>query len=338
MKVVYSSTLVHPAESRMEAVMQEMLALKQQFNGEIVKLFPFAKPYRLPTFFYGFHHLLKLKRLDAEADFHQIYTNRVHPFPIFNQLKKPIILNLTNNTLDKAKLGALKKIKSLRHIVVSTPAASQPLQEAGFRNYSVIGSGINVSRFSHSPLPIENDIVLLCASAPWLPEQFDTKGVNLLLEAAKKLPFLKIIFLWRGVLYKEMLKKVKAYNVEQQVTVINKMSDVNQMLAKVHATVLFAKNAGIVKSWPNSLMESIAAGKPVISNTVIPISKAIKEKQFGIILDEVNTSTFIEAIQILKKDYQKLQHNALQSKDYFSQQAVIERYQALYQQLASNNQ
>ena len=104
----------------------------------------------------------------------------------------------------------------------------------------------------------------MVASAPWTVAQFASKGVDVLLDTAVANPNLRLTFLWRGVLFAEMMQKVTAMNLADRVTVINEQVDVNQMLATVHGTINLAAHSEIIKAYPHSLLDSLAAGKPVL--------------------------------------------------------------------------
>ena len=54
------------------------------------------------------------------------------------------------------------------------------------------------------------DFVLLAGSAPWTREQFHSKGVDALLKVAQQVPSLRLIFLWRGLLLREVMPDAKA--------------------------------------------------------------------------------------------------------------------------------
>ena len=137
--------------------------------------------------------------------------------------------------------------------------------------------------------------------------------------------------MWRGLLLEELQKKIDYYGVKQKVEVINRRVNVNDILKKVHATILLAKHSYLVKAFPHSLIESLAAGKPVIVSNTIPIADFIREHGCGIVLDEFRLEMLIQSIDQLTKQYQQLANNAKASPvNKFSIERMIDQYGIIY--------
>jgi len=152
------------------------------------------------------------------------------------------------------------------------------------------------------------------------------------LEAAQLNPKLRLVFLWRGVLANEMQEKIKRLGVEKRVEIINKQVDVNQVLANVHGSVTLAAKPGIVKSYPHSLLDSLAAGKPVLVSRAIPMADYVEKIGCGEIVEEVTVSIILSSIEAFVEQYAELQSVAQQigQKD-FSQEAMLASYQEVYE-------
>ena len=71
------------------------------------------------------------------------------------------------------------------------------------------------------------------ASAPWTRRQFELKGIDLLLEVVAKLPFLRVVLLWRGVLVEELIARIKRLGIEKSVEIVNQKVNVSDYLGKV---------------------------------------------------------------------------------------------------------
>ena len=69
----------------------------------------------------------------------------------------------------------------------------------------------------------------------------------------------------------------KTTGLEKQVEILNKRVDVNAVLAGVHGSIALVTNPAIIRSFPHSLMESLAAGKPVIVSRSIPMSDYVEQ-------------------------------------------------------------
>jgi glycosyltransferase involved in cell wall biosynthesis len=178
----------------------------------------------------------------------------------------------------------------------------------------------------------------MVGSAPWTKAQFYSKGVEALLEAAQLNPQLRLIFLWRGVLTDKMINRVERMNLSQQVEVIDKQVDVNQILAKVHASIALATTPGIIKSHPHSLLDSLAAGKPVLVSRAIPMSDYVEQTNCGQVVEQVTAADILASVNNLIQNYTRLQASARDAgqKD-FSQQAMINSFQKVYHHALQNH-
>jgi len=176
--------------------------------------------------------------------------------------------------------------------------------------------------------------MLMVGSAPWTRGQFHTKGVEALLAAAQQDLDLNLTFLWRGVLADEMQRKVDHLNLGDRVSVFNRQVDVNQVLATVHASIVLATDPAIIKSYPHSLLDSLAAGKPVLVSRAIPMADYVEETGCGQVVEAVTPASILEAIEALRRTYNAQRQLAMQvgCRD-FSQQAMLASYQQLYRQI-----
>jgi glycosyltransferase involved in cell wall biosynthesis len=151
------------------------------------------------------------------------------------------------------------------------------------------------------------------------------------LSAAKQSPNLQLVFLWRGVLAEEMERRVRRMNLEKQVVVLNKQVDVNEILASVHASITLAASPAIVRSYPHSLMDSLAAGKPILVSRAIPMSDYVERTGCGKVVESVTPESILTAVEALAHQYEDLQKTAQQvGQRDFAQQAMIASFQKVY--------
>ena len=153
-----------------------------------------------------------------------------------------------------------------------------------------------------------------------------------MLSAAQQAPHLRLVFLWRGVLAEEMERLVRRLNLEKQVTVLDRLVDVNQVLAGVHASITLAAAPTIVKAYPHSLLESLAAGKPVLVSRAIPMADYVEQAGCGQVVESVTPADVLAAIESLASGYEGLRRVAQQvGQRDFSLQAMIASYGRLYE-------
>jgi len=330
MKVLYHLTVLPPKMPECEALSQEIAALRHHFEGDLIYLNPNQQsPIYIPRLAFGFHKLRQLRRREADFHLHHLYNPDAFPFPVLRFLKRPVIYTISSGVSQRRP--NIDFFASLAAVAVSDERSFNWLKEWGLDNLFLVRTGIDTKRFTFSAVPLQKEIRLLVASAPWTPAQFQTKGIEALLQAAQLNPDLQLIFLWRGVLTAEMKERVQQMSLEAQVTVIDRQVDVNRMLGRVHASVTLASSPGIIKSYPHSLLDSLAAGKPVLVGQAIPMADYVEQTQCGVVVEQVTPYAILRAIESLKRNYKTLQTSAgrVGQKD-FSLQAMIDSFQTMY--------
>jgi len=117
------------------------------------------------------------------------------------------------------------------------------------------------------------------------------------------------------------------------VEIINQATDVNRVLARVHATVILAETERQVKAYPHSLMESLAAGKPALVSGCIPMADYVTEAQCGEVVPCLTLDDLRAAIQRLMDHYSELQAKALaRGRADFALAPMLEAYGEVYTQ------
>jgi glycosyltransferase involved in cell wall biosynthesis len=330
MNILYHLTVLPPKMPEAEAMSQEISALRAHFGGDLVYLNPNQfSPVYVPRLLFGLHKLRQLWAREATLQMHQLYNPDPFPFPILRLLRRPVIYTLSCGVGNKRPNVAF--LNALAAVTVSDERSLKRLKSWGVDNSHLVRPGIDKSRFTFSPLPLGSEVRLMVGSAPWARTQFRTKGVEALLSAAQQSPNLHLIFLWRGVLAEEMEARVRRMNLGKQVMVLNRRVDVNQVLADVHASITLADSPAIVRSYPHSLMDSLAAGKPILVSRAIPMSDYVEQTSCGQVVERVEPGSILAAIEALALRYEDLQKAARQvgGRD-FSQQAMIASFQKVY--------
>ncbi|MGH9809906.1 MAG: glycosyltransferase, partial [Terriglobia bacterium] len=184
---------------------------------------------------------------------------------------------------------------------------------------------------TQSVLPLGGELTVLMASAPWVEDQFDLKGIDALLDTAAKLPSLRLIMLWRGVLLKELLDRVERRGIGDRVEIVTEHVDINSYLNRAHAAVLPAKRGDIVKAYPHSLLESLIAGKPVILSDALPMADYVRQEKCGVVVDEVTEQSLLQAFDQLRTRYDEFARAVRRiDPQIFSENTMIETYRRIY--------
>ena len=332
MKILYHLTILPPPMPECEAISQEINALRSRFGGDIVYLNPNQRsPIYVPRALFGFHKLGHLRGLEKDLHLHHLYNPDPFPFPVLRFLRRPVIYSLTGGVEERPNLSFFG---SLAAVTVADKKTLKRLESWGLDNVTVIHPGIDTSRFTINPLPLQSDIRLMVGSAPWTSAQFETKGVDALLAAAQQSRRLHLVFLWRGVLGKEMRRRLRKMNLGKQVTMLNEQVEVNHVLAKVHASIALATAPDIVKAYPHSLLESLAAGKPILVSRAIPMADYVVQTGCGTVVDNVSPADVLSAVEALASEYDGLRESAQSvGRLDFTQERHIESVKTVYERV-----
>ncbi len=337
MSVAFLIPTPPPVEPAAEAYAQEIGALKARFGGRVVYLnpnrfLPRHLPVQIPRPAFGWHCLPRLLLAGRRHRLYQVYSPHLYPYPVLSWLRRPVVYTLTGRAaaepLRASRVAACNRFAA---VTVVDRVSQERLEAMGLTNVQRVRAGIDVGRFCHRPLALDGEIRLLMASAPWTREQFRVKGVDALLAAAAAEPRLRLTLLWRGVLTAEARRRVGEYGLEDRVEVVDRLVDVDRVLAGVHATINLAAAGDIVKAFPHSLMESLAAGKPVLVSRAIPMADYVEARGVGAVVEEVSEGAVLAALEELLAGYPQAQRRALEhGRRDFDLEAMIASFEEVY--------
>ena len=337
MNVLYHLPILPPKLPQAEALSQEISALQTAVSGKTIYLNPNqTSPIYVPRLLFGFSKLAEIRKMEQAIDVHHFFNPDPFPYPVLQLFKEPVVYSLSSG------LDAAPRYRSyfsrLAAVTVYDQRSLVLLQNWGLSNVHLVQSGIETSRFTHTAVPLQNELHLMVASAPWTVAQFASKGMDVLLDTAVANPNLRLTFLWRGVLFAEMMQKVTAMNLAGRVTVINEQVDVNQMLATVHGTINLAAHSAIIKAYPHSLLDSLAAGKPVLLSKAIGMADYVQERGCGVVVDGLTVASLQTAVNEFVTGYEALAETAVRvGREDFSQEKMIDSFQQVYHSVLDQN-
>lgn len=332
MSVLFLLTSPKPRIEGTDAVFQEVSTLREAVNGETLNLYPRKTPGGIfPLQLFGFHALPALRKSERRSRLNHLYFSVPYFFPVLRFLRNPIVYTVVAGAPARSRPSSLAGLASLHHIVVSNERDADALKSWGLTNVAIVSPGIDTSRVTPGTLLLGDEVTLLMASAPWVEEQFSSKGVDALLGAVALSPALKLILLWRGLLLDELFNRIDRLGVRAKVEVVTGHVNVDDYIRRAHASVLLARRGDVVKAYPHSLIESLVAGKPVILTDVLPMADYVRRQDCGVVIDDVSVPAVLAAVEHLKARYSILTANArLIEPDMFSEVGMIRGYKLLY--------
>jgi glycosyltransferase involved in cell wall biosynthesis len=298
---------------------------------------------RYVGFHTAFDPLLRLliPLLEKRTDINHVY-GEISPWLYHKTLhKKPLILTIAS----EKGIPIPDFLNRCSAIVVQTKNMFDTLVNMSIEKEKIhlLYSGVDLKQFkpTSTPLPTK-PLKILFATAPRSKDELKARGINLLIDTAKLLPetsFHLIFRKWatnytslnatRSLLHKKKLKNVQLLDV-----VINDMS---KIYIEHHFTIIPYTTREGGKECPNSLVESLACGIPVLISDVSPFAYFIRENHCGIVFS-AEPHALVKAINDGWKIYNELKKKARSvAKEYFSQKRIVNFYNSIYRKLISGN-
>ena len=329
MRILYISPSPPPKIKGTDGLFTEIGNLRKIFGGDMISLSPARSlPPLIPVSLYGMHQIPALKRYNKKVDIFHLFFPYMVNFRVLRYLSKPIIYTIISGIDEKH----LPRSAPPCTLVVSSSHEADILRSRGFPRVHVVRPGIDLSLVHVMPSQEpDSEFVLLAGSAPWTKRQFDTKGFNLLLEVLTRLPQIRLICLWRGTLFREWADRVKSLGLADRVEIIREKTDISEILSRCHAAVVLSATSDQVKSYPNSLMESLAAGRPVLVSRSNPMSYFVEDNGCGKVIEDLCLEELINSIREIMDDYSTFTRAASLAGRNLSVTQMIDDYRHIYQ-------
>ena len=221
--------------------------------------------------------------------------------------------------------------------VAETEPLASELRAAGIGEERIrtIYPGVDLTRFTQSPLRSGGPFRLLFASTPADPREIESRGIPLLFDVARRCPDVEVVIPWRPWGDQAAARALLA-TLAPPPNVRIEWGDVPDMASlyrEVHATVVcFAPGAG--KSCPNSTVEGLACGRPALVTEASGIAGPIRAAAAGIVVPRT-VDDVAAAIMALANEREAFSKAARQlAEDCFDVRRFCEAYRGLYQTLA----
>ena len=305
-RVTFLVTYPREVDPAREAVAQDIAGLLTRVDGRRIHISPPERLRRIfPERLFGLWQLPALRRIEAETDVFHLFHGGLRDFPLLARLRRPIVYSLVAGLRSDRPVDA-RPIGARVSLTVSGPRDAALARTWGATRVTTLRPGIDLARFpraaaqAYSP---GDPFKVVIASAPWSEIDFARKGVDALLDAAGADACLRLTFLWRGRLIDAMRARVAARGLAERVKAIDARVDMAATLADAHAAALLVGDGTIVKAHPNSLMEALVVGRPVLLSTQISMSDEIREEGSGIVTPGATLADARDGLNHLMANY-----------------------------------
>ncbi|MFN0159026.1 MAG: glycosyltransferase family 4 protein [Bacteroidota bacterium] len=166
------------------------------------------------------------------------------------------------------------------------------------------------------------------------------KGQEFLLDAfrtvVRRHPHSRLVIVGEGDQYETLQRKSKEAGIDSAVVFAGSRSDVSQLLAAIDVFVL----SSLWEGQPISLLEAMAAGKPIVSTDVDGISDILVDRKNALLVPPGNEEELSRAMCTMIEDEEKrreLAHAARATiSESYTARAMADEISVLYRNLTSS--
>ncbi|MEX1026307.1 MAG: glycosyltransferase [Planctomycetota bacterium] len=222
--------------------------------------------------------------------------------------------------------------------VTEWPGGRDKLQQLGIEpgRIRLVFPPVDLDRFQPAAEPDGPFTVLFCSSpdaAQWL----EPRGVRLLLDAAALRPTMRFRLIWRP--WGDSLPVVRQWIADGELDnvelVVGRFADMQAHYAAAHVTVAPFLDGRRSKAAPNSLIESMACGRPVAATAAVGLADVIEECGAGQIF-AAEPAALTEALDRLQGDWSDYaRRSRLCAEQWFDEKRFLAEYQQVYGELTA---
>ncbi len=275
--------------------------------------------------------------LSRRSSINHIYTSLGDlPYLPVLQLKNTLLTAAASCSFEKMK-RRVRYLQKLPVIVVESEKQREQLRSLNLpeEKIKLIYPPVDVEKFYHAipSFPASSaSFTILYASCPTRQEDFTKRGIYLLRETAGNISGVSFLLAWRD---HALTKAQKIFGSIPSVRIQNGIaSDMNFLYAQAHCTIIpYTCFDDYLKLIPNSALESLAAGKPLLVSSTTEIAAIVQKEKCGVVFEPAPES-LCQAIAALKKNYQLYQQNCRRTAEkYFSKMNFLQQYKQVYEKI-----
>lgn len=316
-----------------EAVSNQMETLLHATGGKIITATRFMKQkafqkedrkdkiFIYPPFIY--HIVLWFSVIFSKDDIHIFEEEpQLEKRLLFNLFRKNVYVSMYREPFLKYA-EHLKKYKRLKAVYVEMDEHRDKLIEYGLdpKIVHVTYTPAKISRKKNEKEYDPNNINLLFAS--WNNAEGDPlreRGLIYLLDFLKLNKGTNLTILLRDDKTKEFLEEVSKRKLDKRVRLVDVKEEDLESEFDNSDYVVFAIQKKLTKDVPNSLIDGLNRGKPLILSTVFGLAKVVDKEKVGFVI-EPNTKPF--KLDVSKEKYKKMSDKAYKiSKKYTNENYV----------------
>lgn len=220
--------------------------------------------------------------LESAFDIHHVFGSLGDWFYLNRPRRQPTVLTVAAGG-PPVERHLLERVDQF---VVEYPQAREELERIGIdsRRVRLIFPPVNLEKFSPAPAP-GGPFTVLFASSPEEPTWLEARGIPQILDAAALLPAMHFRFLWRpwGTSEAKMRQWIAERGLSNVELLVGRWEDMAAQYRASHVCVAPFTDTERAKPAPNSIVESLACGRPVVVTEKVGLANLIVEGKAGLV-------------------------------------------------------
>jgi glycosyltransferase involved in cell wall biosynthesis len=251
--------------------------------------------------------------------------------------RRPTILTVALHS-DSIAEALLEKVD---RFVVEFESASERLLRVGIhpKRIRLIFPPVNLTKFVPKNPP-DGPFTVLFASSPELPSWLEARGLPQLLDAAALCPETRFRLLWRpwGLSKDTVRGWVRERGLGNVEILEGRYNDMPSQYQAAHVTVAPFTRLDRSKPMPNSLIESLACGRPVLCTPGVGLARMVRECRAGVVVPAAGAE-LAEGLDRLRSDWTAYSGSARRlAERWFSEERFARGYQRNYYEVLGHRE
>jgi glycosyltransferase involved in cell wall biosynthesis len=326
-------------EPDMEAISSEVAVLRRHFSASVAWGLS-HRHWLLLSWRRGFCFNLRLQMffraatrlLEGAFQLNHVFGSLGDWFYLEARRRRPVVVTMTGLTPPVNN----QLLDRIDQFVVEWPAGLDYLKTLGIdgRRARLIYPPVDLAKFAPAPAPT-GPFTVLFASSPDKESWLDARGVPQILEAAALRPQMRFRLLWRP--WGDALPRVRGWIAERALgnveLVEGRFADMAAQFQAAHVTAAPFVDMLRCKPAPNSLVESLACGRPVITTPGVGLAEVVGAERGGVVCP-ANGEALVDGLDRLQADWPSYSARARGlAERWFGVERFVHAYERLYGQM-----
>jgi glycosyltransferase involved in cell wall biosynthesis len=248
--------------------------------------------------------------------------------------KRPTILTITTASAP-VKKSLLDRVD---RFVIEHSGAKEDLRRVGIEEERIclIHPPVDLERYCPVTEP-DGPFTVIFASSPEDKSWLEARGIPQILHAAMLRPQMRFRLLWRpwGNSEATVRRWIATLGLQNVEVAVGCFSDMPAEYNKAHVTIAPFTDASRSKAAPNSVIESLACGRPVLVTGRVGLADLIRDARAGMVC-AASAEEIAESLDRLEADWHCYSQAARKLASCFGVKTFLAEYQRLYEEVLAN--